>query len=89
MEDIVAHGVRDFVCHSFVRALVNAHRFHEGVDCAGPSLAATTTVDAWKLLVGILCVLRKGNADLLEVGLAGSAACVFTYLLKDGEQNCG
>ena len=41
----------------------------------------------WVFLISILRVLNKGESQLLEVGLAGSTAGVFTHFLKDREQN--
>lgn len=40
-------------------------------------------------LVAVLHILNGGEADLLQVGLAGSTACVFPYFLEDGEKDSG
>ena len=75
VEDRIINPVRNLgTCATIVRALIDAHRFHEGVDLGGPSTVMKIATDeAWKLLVGILCVLRKGKAELFKIGLTGIA----------------
>ena len=91
VEDRIINPVRNLgTCATIVRALIDAHRFHEGVDLGGPStVMKIATIGAWKPFVGILSVLYYGKAELFEIGLTGRASGVFAYLLKGGEQNCG
>jgi len=71
----------------------HADAFGTGIDDIGPvaSRAVHTAVgqSLGEELVCILLVLNDGQAQLLEIALAGGAAGVLANFLEDGEQNSG
>ena len=70
-----------------IRTLENSRRLGEGLNLLGPSVAPLSTGGGQ--LVGVLEVLGEGEAELLFIGLAGSASGVLPNLLEDREENCG